>query len=144
MGDAYGAEFEYSRQLRRGRVSAWYAYNFFESEEGSRTRAYTPAEHKLGGQIAWDWSDTWNTSLRYRFATEQYISLASNDSLSETEPNHRVDVSASKRLPGTGAKVQLGVVNLLNDTQAGVTSLGALTVQETPGRSVYARLVVGI
>jgi len=135
---AYGAECELSYMHKRGKLSGWYAYNSFITDQyGQGLRALWPARHKAGLTGRLFLPDAWTLNMNY-----VYNSMIENYETTPINPPsfQRLDLTVSKKILDGNGEIMLGVSDLLNETQAVVLDIGELTGHETPGRTFFARV----
>jgi iron complex outermembrane receptor protein len=139
--DSWGTELELAVERKTGRVSAWYAYNDFEPDQGHQElRAYLPAKHKVGltGRLHLD--DDWTVNLNYKFTDVTCGDHANPLNRVNPGPSHRLDLTFAKRCFKRNGEFIFGVSDLLNKDKDAVPSVGALTMHETPGRTFFVEM----
>ncbi len=139
-GDGFGVEAELKYRHDMFEVSTWYAHNNLDLEEpGQSMRAYFPARNKVGANIRFyfDFGLTLTTSYSfYDTSKKDPANITGRDA----RPHSRLDVSASQRFADDRAEIQVGVMDVFNDTEFSVSQLGSLTAHETPGRTYWLQL----
>lgn len=147
--DAFGAEIEFGYTHAAGRVSAWYAYNYFDPDESDQPlRAFLPARHKAGvtGRLFLGEFFSGNAcadglvlNLNYRYAAS---SEATPTLVVDSHSVHRADLTLSKRFWNRHAEVLVGVQDLFNDQEEINFSGLNFMAHEIPGRIFFGRLQV--
>jgi len=135
---AYGGECELAFENKRGKFSAWYAYNSFITDQyGQSIRALWPAKNKAGLTarlfLPEDW--TFNTSYVYNDVILNY-----GNTPIDPHPFNRLDLTIAKKIADGRGEFMIGVSDLLNKTNRSALDIGGLTAHETPGRMFFARL----
>lgn len=136
--DSYGAELEIEKSTEWGKVSAWYAYNDFHTDQLDQDmRSYTPAEHKVGmtGRLFLEEGWTLNANYRYTDTTSNLSGF-----LTRIESSHRLDLTVSKAFADNRGEIMIGVSDILNETNGPIHRLAGFTTHETPGRTFFARV----
>ncbi|MCW8132441.1 MAG: TonB-dependent receptor [Planctomycetota bacterium] len=134
--DAWGGELEFAYSDKRGKLSAWAAYNDFELDHPEDPiRAYRPAKVKFGfsGRAFLPHEVVLNLNFRYADVTRGDANNNYN-----AQVLNRLDFSVTKRLY-EHYEFSLGVNDLLNASKDPVKGLGNSTFHETPGRTIYLR-----
>jgi len=139
--DSWGTEVELVFKGKATRLSVWYAYNDFETDQTDQPlRAYLAARHKVGltGRLFLD--DDWILNLNYKFMDITHGEHA--NPLNPVSPNvsNRLDLTVAKRCFKGNGELMIGVSNLLEKDNDPVPSVGALTMHETPGRMFFVRM----
>ena len=134
---AWGFESELKYQRDRFSASLWYAYNDFEFDLTTQNaRAFLPAKHKIGSTLRYapnDWL-TLNANYRYTNTTPETFS-------SEVEQHHRLDLSATFAIEELHAELQIGVTDLLDQTDLRIFDQSATAcATEVPGRTAFIQL----
>ena len=136
--DSYGAETEVVVSGKRGRLSAWYAYNDLDRDEGHQNvRAFLPARHKVGvrGRLNLPRHCTLNSDYRYTTATADDGGKAFR-----AHATHRLDLSVAKKLWKERLELSVGVSDIFNKDLHPLFGAGNMTAHETPGRTFFVRL----
>jgi len=139
-GDAYGTECELALTGKVGKLSVWYAYNDFRTDQSDQNiRAFRPAKNKAGlsGRLFLPQGWTLNANYRYTDVTEK-----SSDHLYGVAESHRLDVGLAKEVLKGRGEVMIGVSDVLNTTDHAVFETGSMTSHETPGRTFFVRFQV--
>ena len=134
---AYGIETELVIKSKRSQFSIWYTYQDLQTEQSHQNiRAFYPSRHKFGFTHRQFLEHGWtlNTNYVYNNNVDSY-----GNGFKDISTNSRLDVNISKKFNDGNGEFMVGVSNLL-DTQIAVTSISSLTNQETPGRTVFARV----
>lgn len=134
---AWGLETEIKYQRERFSASLWYAYNDFDFDlTNQNARAFLPAKHKVGSTLRYSPNEwlTLNANYRYTDTTPETFT-------SEVEQHHRLDLSATFAIDDLHAELQIGVTDLLDQTDLRVfdqsdTSFAA----QVPGRTAFVQL----
>ena len=138
--DSWGAETEVALKGKKGKLSAWYAYNAFQPDWTRQTlRAYTPATHKAGLTGRLHLPDDWTVNSNYRYTTvtsgHHFASVAS----SNPGPTHRLDLAVAKKVFQGNGEVLIGVSDLLNKTNDGTIAADGGSGHDVPGRMFFLR-----
>ncbi len=137
-GRAWGTECELTIENKKGKLSAWYAYNGFRPENGNQDiRAYSPAVHKMGFTGRLFLSDGFVFNANYKFTN----TTPSND-YHDIGSSNRLDLTISKTFAKGNGEVMFGVSNVLVRRMEPVYSLGTYSAHTTPGRMFFMRLQV--
>ncbi|MCW8132442.1 MAG: TonB-dependent receptor [Planctomycetota bacterium] len=134
---AYGSELEVAYANKLGRVSAWAAFNAFESEfTAQEVRAFHPAPFKAGasGRAFLPHEVVLNANYRYSSVTAGDFA----QDFVGAQVFHRLDFSVSRRF-GKHAELTIGINDLLNKTRDPVQAMGAFTDHEAVGRTFFGR-----
>ncbi len=137
-GDGYGSEVELAWEDTWGKLSTWYAYNDFHTDQYDQgIRSYYPAYHKVGvtGRLFLPGGWTLNTNYVYNDA-----GILPAFDLQRTDVLHRLDLTLAKSFLDDKGEVMLGVFDVLNDNHSVIWPNGQFTNYETPGRSFFARV----
>ena len=138
--DAWGSELELILEGKRGKLSAWYAYNDFQGDVSQQgVRAYIPAQHKVGltGRLFLPGGWTFNTNYKFTNSTR---TLDLDTTILDTGSSHRLDLTVAKQFSNGHGEVMIGVSDIFNNTTGPHFALGGLTAHETPGRTFFIRL----
>ena len=138
--DSWGTEAEVALKGKRGKISAWYAYNAFEANrDGQTVRAFAPARHKTGltGRLFLPKETTVNSNYRYTTST-----ASDQAGALDAHPTHRLDLNVAKRFWKDNAELAVGVNDIFNKDHHPVFGAGSVTAHETPGRTFFVRLQV--
>jgi outer membrane receptor protein involved in Fe transport len=138
--DAWGSELELIIEGKRGKLSAWYAYNDFQGDVSQQgIRAYIPAQHKVGLTGRLFLPDGWTFNTNYKF-TNSTRTLDLDTTILDTGSSHRLDLTAAKQFSNGHGEIMIGVSDIFNNTRGPHFALGGLTAHETPGRTFFIRL----
>jgi outer membrane receptor protein involved in Fe transport len=135
---AYGAECELTYENERGKLSGWYAYNSFITDQYAQgLRAHWPARHKAGLTGRLFLPDDWTLNTNY-----VYNSMIDSYGTSQINPPsfQRLDLTVSKKILDGNGEFMVGVSDVLNEVNDVVLDIGELTGHETPGRTFFARV----
>ena len=139
--DAWGSEVELAVEDRRGKLSVWYAYNDFQTDQEEQPlRAYLPATHKVGLTGRLYLNEGWTLNLNYRYTDVTSGEHANPLNPTNPGPSNTLDLTVAKRLFKDNGELLMGVANLLAEDNDAVSAVGALTDHETPGRMFFARM----
>jgi len=134
---AVGAETEIKYQNESSSISLWYAYNDFDFDiTAQNARAFRPARHKVGATARTTISDWLTLNVNYRFTD-----ITESDTAGTVPSFHRIDLSATIGIPDWKTEIQLGVIDLLDETDLLIvdqTSTGI--AQQTPGQTFFLTL----
>lgn len=137
-GTSYGAECELSLTAKRGKLSAWYAYNEFEADQVDQSmRGMRPAKHKVGLTGRLFLPENWTFNANYRFTDTTPASVSVPEAVGSS---HRLDLTAAKGTFGHRGELMLGVSDLFNTSHDGLEQSDTFTSHPTPGRTFFARL----
>ena len=154
IGDAetIGAEFELSHKTERSRLSAWYVYQDFDVEgvltnenDFQDTRAFAPAEHKIGLTGRFFFDDDWVLNLNYKHSAETdatYISGRESTNNPFPPAYDRVDITLTKpfEYDDVQGEFMIGVTDVFNETEFISKSQGHFYYNhEVPGRTLFMR-----
>lgn len=137
-GTSAGAEVELAVEDKWGKLSAWYAYNNFHTDQyGQGIRSYYPAYNKVGltGRLYMPGGLTLNTNYAYNNGA-----ILPMSGLQNTDVYHRIDVTISKRFSNDRGEIMVGVSDLFNGSHDTIFPNGQFTNHETPGRTFFARV----
>jgi iron complex outermembrane receptor protein len=133
-GDAYGLEAEVSYTRDDLRLYGWYAYNAFDPDQPDQdVRGFYPAEHKIGAGARWRATDAITLNADYRFTSSTETSSIAK----AVESSHRLDVTVTALLWHGKGEVQVGVLDVFNETEPAVAGVGNDAATPTPGRSLF-------
>ena len=140
--DTWGIELELSKETKRGKFSAWYAYSDLQTDEPAQSlRAYAPAQHKAGLTGRLFLNNGWVFNANYKYAD---TTIATGSSSQTTLLNagliHRLDLTISKKIAGGKGEVMVGVSDVFNETEGPNSAIGQLTTHDVPGRMFFARM----
>lgn len=137
-GNAYGTEFELAMENKRGKLSAWYAYQHFNTDEYEQViRAYHPSRHKSGLTGRLFLPDDWTLNANYAY-NDSIPGL--NNAVVSAHPFHRLDLTIAKKFADGNGEFMIGVADVLNNTNDPVFGIGEFAAHETPGRTFFIRL----
>jgi len=138
--DSWGGELELALQGKAGKLSAWYAYNNFQSDASEQPiRAYAPAQHKVGLRGRLFLSDNWVLNANYRY-TDTTPTSDNDSTILDVGSSHRLDLGVAKEFANGRGELMVGVSDLLNETNGPNFGIGQLSAHETPGRTFFARM----
>jgi outer membrane receptor for ferrienterochelin and colicin len=138
--NAYGEETSLTLRHRTGKITAWYAYNAFVTDQfGQITRSLSPAEHKAGLNTRWYLDKDWTLNTNYVFQSDIGMFGAV---VKDPHSFHRLDLTLSRKFAKGKGELMFGVTDLLNETTDPVFDSGNLTAMETPGRMFFGRLQI--
>lgn len=137
-GTSYGAECELSIIRKQGKLSAWYAYNDFETDQsGQFVRGMRPAKHKAGLTGRLFLPDKWTFNANYKFTdTTPASASVPNDVVS----SNRLDLTVSKEIAAGKGEFMLGVSDVLDESHDPFIQCDTFTAHETPGRTFFVRM----
>lgn len=138
-GDAegYGLELELDYESGPLLVSAWYAYNDFETEhEHQSIRSFLPAKNKFGINLRWTIDKHWTMNGQYAYSdvVDEDISDYSIESTSH------LDLTLSRSFLDKNGEIMFGVMDLLNTDYDPVVGLDQTSGHSTPGRTFFCRV----
>jgi iron complex outermembrane receptor protein len=138
--NSYGAETSLTLRHKTGKITAWYAYNAFVTDEfGQITRSLAPAEHKAGLNTRWyldkDW--TFNTNYVFQNGINMFGAVVKDPC-----SFHRLDLTLSRKFAKGKGELMIGVTDVLNETTDPVFDSGNMTALETPGRMFFGRVQI--
>jgi iron complex outermembrane receptor protein len=138
--DSWGAETSLTWRHKVGKITGWYAYNAFVTDEfGQVTRSTTPAMNKAGLTCRWhvdkDW--TFNTNYVFQDAIESF-----GTSSGDISAFQRLDLTLSRKFAKGKGEFMIGVTDVSNKTTDPVFASGNFTAPETPGRTFFTRLQI--
>lgn len=135
---AYGGECELAYENKKGKLSAWYAYNALKTDQFAQSiRALWPAKNKAGLTARLFLPDDWTFNTSYVFND---VILNYDNVPIDPHPINRLDLTISKEIANGRGELMIGVSDLLNKTNRPALDIGGLTGHETPGRMFFARL----
>lgn len=137
--DSWGTELELALERKRGKLSAWYAYNDFQEDiSGQPLRSYAPAQHKAGltGRLFLDDGWTFNANYKYMDTTPVIGDML----IFDIGASHRLDLTVAKKFAEGRGEVMLGVSDVFNNTDGPNYAIGGLTAHETPGRTLFVEM----
>ncbi len=135
---AYGAECELAYGNKKGKLSAWYAYNILETDQyGQGLRAIWPAKNKVGLTGRLFLSDDWTFNTNYVYND---VAPAYGSTLIDARVFSRLDLTIAKKIADGKGEFMFGVSDVLNKTNKVTFDIGELTGHETPGRMFFVRL----
>jgi outer membrane cobalamin receptor len=138
-GDAAGAELELTLEEKWGKLSTWYAYNYFRTDQYAQgIRSFYPSYHKAGITGRFTMSNHWTLNSSYIYNDGTILPMSGE--LDETDILHRFDISLSRPFAGEKGELMVGVTDVLNDNHDVIFPNGQFTNHETPGRSAFLRL----
>lgn len=134
---AYGLETELKYQIEKTSLSLWYAYNDFDFNVAAQNaRAFRPAKHKVGATARTRVSDWLVLNANYR-----YTDTTHGDTTAPIKAFHRLDLTATISKPDSHAELQVGVLDVLDQTDLQIFDQTATSIsQRTPGRSIFIQL----
>lgn len=134
---AYGAEIELKHQMEKASLSLWYTYNHFEFDTTMQNaRAFRPAKHKVGATARIHITDWLTANANYRFTDTTH-----GDTTDPIKAFHRLDLTTTIGKPEWRAEIQLGVLDVLDETDLHIFDQTATSIsQETPGQTFFAQL----
>jgi outer membrane receptor protein involved in Fe transport len=137
---AYGVDSEielaWSGQL--GRLSGWYAFNGFETDQHDQAiRAFAPARHKAGASLHLDLDHGFAANADYKYSG----STQDSDSVSVTRIpiSHRLDLNLAWSFARARGELMLGVEDVVNTRNDAAQGTGSFTSHPTPGRTFFVR-----
>jgi len=137
--DAHGLEGEIAYERGPYAISAWYAYNEFDFDEpGQNPRAFRPAPHKVGLSARARPAEWVTANANYR-----YTDSTPGDLVSDVGATHRLDLTATFTPPRTHTEIQIGVLDVFDETDRVVFDQAAAGAgHRTPGRSFFVQVEV--
>jgi len=140
--DSWGIELELAKETKRGRFSAWYAYNDLETDEpGQSMRSYAPAKHKVGLRGRLFLNNGWVFNANYRYA-DTTIATGAQTTLIDADLIHRLDLTVAKVFASGKGEVMVGVSDLFNETEGPNSAIGQWTAHDVPGRTFFCNLAL--
>jgi iron complex outermembrane recepter protein len=139
MAKAYGFETELKYTNDRLTASLWYTYNDFEYDlSNQNARAFAPAKNKVGSSLRYSATDWLTLNANYR-----YTDTTQDEYTKDVEAFHRLDLTASMRIEDLNAELQIGVLDVLDETSLLIFDQTATSIAtETPGRTLFVQLHV--
>lgn len=136
--NACGTEFELAMENKRGKISAWYAYQHLSTEQYEQTiRAYHPSRHKAGLTGRLLLPDDWTLNANYAY-NNSIPGL--NNAVVGAPVFHRLDLTIAKKFADGDGEFMIGVADVLNNTSEPVFGVGEFAAHETPGRTFFIQL----
>ncbi len=135
--DAYGLECELALENKKGRLSAWYAYNAFITDQYEQgIRALWPAKNKAGltGRLFLPGDWTLNANYVYNDVIGNF-----DNTLIDASTFNRLDLTIARKVANGRGELMIGIADLLNKTNKAVFDVGEFAGHETPGRTFFAR-----
>jgi iron complex outermembrane receptor protein len=137
---SWGAETSLTWQYKIVKISGWYAYNGFKTDEFAQmTRSSEPSQHKAGLSSRWHLDQDWTFNTNYVF---QNGINAFGTVVKDPQTLHRLDLTLSRKFAKGKGEFMVGVSDVLNKTADPVYDAGNFTAIETPGRTFFARMQV--
>lgn len=138
--DSWGVEPEVSYTADDYKVSAWYAYNDFRIREASGTfGGFRPAKHKAGLTGRLFLPDGWTFNTQYQFDGSIHVDEGMFPAWT-IEPQHRLDLTISKKLLDGHGELMIGVSDVLVSERDPVVGESHFVGHDTPGRTFFLRL----
>lgn len=137
-GHTITSEIELAWSGPLGRISGWYAYNGFESEQSDQPlRAFPPARHKAGSSLHLDLGHGFAGNADYKYSG----STRDTDGVRIfTVPiSHRLDLNLAWRFDHARGELMIGVEDVINTRNEPAQGTGSFTSHPTPGRTFFAR-----
>jgi len=137
--DSWGTELELALERKKGRLSAWYAYNDFQEDMShQKIRSYAPAQHKVGltGRLFLD--DGWALNANYRYTGTTPV--VGDTTIFDVGASHRLDLALAKQFAKGRGEFMFGVSDVFNETNGPNFGIGQITAHETPGRMFFVRM----
>ncbi len=135
---SWGAETSLTWQYKAVKLTGWYAYNGFKTDEfAAKTRSTFPSQHKAGLTGRYNLDKDWTLNANYAF---QNSIRTYKTTTVDYRTSNRLDLTLSRKFAKSKGELMLGVMDVLNETSAVVTDSGNMTGLETPGRTFFARL----
>jgi outer membrane cobalamin receptor len=147
--EALGAELELIFENKTARLSAWYAYNNFQTDQLQQAiRSYMPAEQKVGltGRLFLPDGWTFNTNYKYTGLTPvmkgdpAFLVMNGDPSLRDVYASHRLDLTIAKTFAKGNGEIMFGVSDLLNKTTGPNFAVGQMSAHDVPGRTFFVRI----
>jgi outer membrane receptor protein involved in Fe transport len=136
-GTSCGAECELSIANKQGKLSAWYAYNFFETDKTDQPmRGMKPAKHKAGLSCRLFLPADLVFNVNYKFTD----TTPENDVVTSISTSIRLDLTISKEFAANKGELMLGVSDVLDKNHDPFNQCDTLTTHETSGRMFFVRL----
>jgi len=138
--DSWGVEVELARHYKSGKLSAWYAYNAFETDQvGQDLCAFLPARHKAGLTARLFLNDAWTFNANYVFTDTTPGNPAMGDN--DVGSSNRLDLTLSKEFNRGRSEVMIGVSDLLESVHDPLNETVEYTGHEVPGRTFFMSLL---
>ncbi|MBS3735467.1 MAG: TonB-dependent receptor plug domain-containing protein, partial [Phycisphaerae bacterium] len=128
----WGAECELTYTAETYSVQVWYAYNAVNNDKSNQDmRAYWPTRHKAGITGRVFLPDGWTFNANYQYRGE----IKHRWEYGELSPDHRLDLTLSKKLFDGNAELMFGVSDLLASaaTRKEIIPFTSFSGNETPG-----------
>ena len=136
--DAWGVETELVMQNKAGKLSAWYAFNDFQPDQGDQDlRSFLPAKHKAGMTGRVFLPDGWAINANYIFTNTTPGNPATRNNVSSS---NRLDLAISKDLAKGKGQILIGASDLLTKTHDPIRESVQYTGHKVPGRTFFIRL----
>jgi outer membrane receptor protein involved in Fe transport len=137
---AYGvdSELELAWSGALGRISGWYAFNGFETDQHDQAiRAFAPARHKAGASlhVALDHGFAANADYKYSGSTQDSDAI----SVTRIPIAHRLDLNVAWSFARARGELMLGVEDVINTRNDDAQGTGSFTSHPTPGRTFFVR-----
>lgn len=136
--DAFNSEIELAWNGALGRISGWYAFNWFAADQANQQlRAFEPARHKVGaiGHLELPHGFAANVEYKYSGSTSDFDAISTFN----IPAAHRLDLNVAWRFDRSRGELMIGVEDLLNTRNAPAQGTGSFTSHPTPGRTFFAR-----
>jgi iron complex outermembrane receptor protein len=136
--NAYGVETALTWQSQTTKITGWYAYNGFSTDEFAvQTRSIYPSQNKAGiiGRFSLDKNWVFNTNYVFQNCIHVFGSV-----VKDPHSFNRLDFTLSRKIAEGKGEIMVGVSDILNETTPPTFDSGYLTSLETPGRMFFARL----
>ncbi|MBM4103821.1 MAG: TonB-dependent receptor [Planctomycetes bacterium] len=136
--NSWGAETSLTWQYKAVKLTGWYAYNGFETDEfAPKLRSTFPSQHKAGLSGRYILDNEWIFNANYAF---QNGINAFGTVVKDPQTLHRLDLTLSRKFAKGTGEFMVGVSDVLNKTADAVYDSGNMTGLETPGRTFFTRL----
>jgi outer membrane receptor for ferrienterochelin and colicin len=135
---SWGAEPSLTWQYKAVKITGWYAYNGFKTDEFAQlTRSTFPSQHKAGLTGRYNLDNDWIFNANYAFqnSIHTYKTTAV-----DYHTSNRLDLTLSRKFAKGKGELMFGVMDVLNETSAAVFDSGNMASLETPGRTFFTRL----
>ncbi|MCD4830326.1 MAG: TonB-dependent receptor [Anaerohalosphaeraceae bacterium] len=137
--DSWGSELELAFENKKGKLSAWYAYNDFELDMINQPlRAFLPAKHKAGLTGRLFLANGWTFNTNFKFTGITFSNP--RDGKKKFGNFHRLDLTIAKAFADGKGELMFGVSDLLNKTYDPIYGTTRATGHETPGRMFFTRV----
>jgi iron complex outermembrane receptor protein len=138
--NSWGAETSLTWQYKAVKLTGWYAYNGFETDEFAViTRSTFPSQHKAGLTGRYNLDNDWILNANYAF---QNCIRTYKTTAVDCRTSNRLDLTLSRKFARNKGELMFGVMDVLNETSAAVFDSGNMTGLETPGRTFFTRLQI--